>query len=39
PVTASEVAATVSFLASPAASGITGTTIAVDAGWSAGPGW
>lgn len=39
PVTASEVAATVSFLASPAASGITGTTITVDAGWSAGPGW
>lgn len=39
PVTASEVAATVAFLASPAASGITGTTITVDAGWSAGPGW
>lgn len=39
PVTASEVAATVAFLASPAASGITGTTITVDAGWSATPGW
>jgi 3-oxoacyl-[acyl-carrier protein] reductase len=39
PVTASEVAATVAFLASPAASGITGTTITVDAGWSAAPGW
>ena len=38
-VTASEVAATVAFLASPAASGITGTTITVDAGWSASPGW
>ena len=39
PVTAGEVAATVAFLASPAASGITGTTITVDAGWSAAPGW
>jgi len=39
PVTASEVAATVAFLASPVASGITGTTITVDAGWSAAPGW
>lgn len=39
PVTAPEVAATVVFLASPAASGITGTTVLVDAGWSAAPGW
>ena len=39
PVTAEEVAATVAFLASPAASGITGTTVTVDAGWSAAPGW
>ncbi len=39
PVTAEEVAATVSFLASPAASGITGITIPIDAGWSAGPAW
>ena len=39
PVTAAEVAATVAFLASPAASGITGTTVLVDAGWSASPGW
>ena len=39
PVTAREVAATVAFLASPAASGITGTTIPIDAGWSAAPGW
>ncbi|MGL5819574.1 MAG: SDR family NAD(P)-dependent oxidoreductase [Phycicoccus sp.] len=39
PVTAQEVAATVAFLASPAASGITGTTVVVDAGWSAAPGW
>ena len=39
PVTAEEAAATVAFLASPAASGITGTTIPVDAGWSASPGW
>ncbi|HEU5000451.1 MAG TPA: SDR family oxidoreductase [Lapillicoccus sp.] len=39
PVTAREVAATVAFLASPAASGITGTTVTVDAGWSASPGW
>ena len=31
---AEEVAATVAFLASPAASGITGTTVPVDAGWS-----
>jgi NAD(P)-dependent dehydrogenase (short-subunit alcohol dehydrogenase family) len=39
PVTPDEVAATVAFLASPAASGITGTTVLVDAGWSAAPGW
>jgi 3-oxoacyl-[acyl-carrier protein] reductase len=39
PVTADEVAATVVFLASGAASGITGTTVLVDAGWSASPGW
>jgi 3-oxoacyl-[acyl-carrier protein] reductase len=39
PVTPREVAATVAFLASPAASGITGTTVVVDAGWSAAPGW
>lgn len=39
PVTSEEVAATVAFLASPAASGITGTTVTVDAGWSASPGW
>jgi NAD(P)-dependent dehydrogenase (short-subunit alcohol dehydrogenase family) len=39
PVTAREVAETVAFLASPAASGITGTTVTIDAGWSAGPGW
>ncbi len=39
PVTAREVAATVAFLASPAASGITGTTVTIDAGWSSMPGW
>ena len=39
PVTPEEVAATVAFLASPAASGITGTTVPVDAGWSTSPGW
>lgn len=39
PVAATEVAAVVAFLASPAASGITGTTVTVDAGWSAAPGW
>lgn len=39
PVTPQEVAATVAFLASPAASGITGTTVTVDAGWSTSPGW
>jgi NAD(P)-dependent dehydrogenase (short-subunit alcohol dehydrogenase family) len=39
PVTADEVAATVAFLVSGVASGITGTTLVVDAGWSAGPAW
>jgi 3-oxoacyl-[acyl-carrier protein] reductase len=39
PVTAREVAETIAFLASPAASGITGTTITIDAGWSATAGW
>ena len=39
PVTPQEVAATVAFLASAAASGITGTTVTVDAGWSASPAW
>ena len=39
PVTPREVAETIAFLASPAASGITGTTVTVDAGWSASPGW
>lgn len=39
PVAPEEVAAAVAFLASPAASGITGTTLTVDAGWSAAPGW
>lgn len=39
PVTPEEVAATVAFLASSGASGITGTTVTVDAGWSAAPGW
>lgn len=39
PVTPEEVASTVAFLASPLASGITGTTVTVDAGWSAAPGW
>lgn len=39
PVDPWEVAAAVAFLASPAASGITGTTLPVDAGWSAAPGW
>ena len=39
PVAPEEVAAAVAFLASPAASGITGTILTVDAGWSAAPGW
>ncbi len=39
PVTAEEVAAVVAFLASPAASGMTGVTVPVDAGLSASPGW
>ena len=38
-VTAREVAATIAFLASPGASGITGTTVTIDAGWSATAGW
>ena len=39
PVTANEVANIVTFVATPAASGIIGVTIPVDAGWSAHPGW
>lgn len=39
PVTAAEVAATIAFLAAPAASGITGVVVPVDAGWSCAPGW
>ncbi len=39
PVEPAEVANTVAFVASPAASGITGVVIPVDAGWSASPGW
>lgn len=38
-VSPEEVAAVVGFLASPLASGVTGTTVVVDAGWSAAPGW
>jgi NAD(P)-dependent dehydrogenase (short-subunit alcohol dehydrogenase family) len=38
-VTPREVAATIAFLASGDASGITGTTVTVDAGWSAHPAW
>lgn len=39
PVAAAEVAAVVAFLASPAASGVTGVVVPVDAGWSCAPGW
>jgi NAD(P)-dependent dehydrogenase (short-subunit alcohol dehydrogenase family) len=39
PVQPQEVAAAVVFLASAAASGVTGTVLAVDAGWSSAPGW
>lgn len=39
PVSAGEVAAAVAWLASPAASGVTGVVLPVDAGWSASPGW
>lgn len=39
PVTAGEVADTIAFLGSAKASGITGVTIPVDAGWSCAPGW
>jgi len=41
PVTAQEVASVAVFLASPAASGVTGATIPVDGGWSSSPrtGW
>lgn len=39
PLRAEEIANVTAFVASPAASGITGITIPVDAGWSAHPGW
>ncbi|WP_299444832.1 SDR family NAD(P)-dependent oxidoreductase [uncultured Phycicoccus sp.] len=39
PVTPEEVAGAIAFLASGVASGITGTTVTVDAGWSSSPGW
>lgn len=39
PVTAEEVAEVVRFLTGPAASGVTGVTLPVDAGWSASAGW
>ncbi|MFV0464075.1 MAG: SDR family NAD(P)-dependent oxidoreductase [Nostocoides sp.] len=39
PVTAAEVGAAVAWLAAPAASGVTGIVLPVDAGWSASPGW
>lgn len=39
PVTPAEVAAAVTFLAGPAASGVTGVVLPVDAGWGASPGW
>lgn len=39
PVEPCEVAAAIAFLASPAASGITGVVVPVDAGWSCAPGW
>lgn len=38
-VRAEEVAAVVTFLASASASGLTGITVPVDAGWTAAPGW
>jgi 3-oxoacyl-[acyl-carrier protein] reductase len=39
PVSPAEVAEVIAFAASPHASGLTGITIPVDAGWSASPGW
>lgn len=39
PVAPEEVAAAIAFLTSPAASGITGVVLPVDAGWSCAPGW
>jgi 3-oxoacyl-[acyl-carrier protein] reductase len=38
-VTAEEVAKVISFFAGPAASGVTGVTVPVDAGWGSHPGW